>query len=276
MEIELHQIDAFTDRVFAGNPAAVCPLDCWPEDDVLAAIAAENNLSETAFLVPETSSDVDFHLRWFTPTVEVDLCGHATLASGHYLLTGPFADRAAVTFQTRSGVLSVTRDADRLAMDFPAYAVVEVAPPAGLAAALGVPPTAVFQAPVEAENGRYIALFEDAETVRALTPDLAALSQIGPISVCVTAAGAGEVDFVSRYFAPNHGVDEDPVTGSNHSLLAPFWGARLGKASLNARQVSARGGALTCRLAGERVIIGGQAVTYLRGTITIKGGARVS
>ena len=132
-----------------------------------------------------------------------------------------------------------------------------------------MPPTAVLQAPEEAENGRYIALFEDAETVRALTPDLAGLGRVGPISVCVTAAGAGEVDFVSRYFAPNHGVDEDPVTGSNHSLLAPFWGARLSKTSLNARQVSARGGALTRRLEGERVIIGGQAVTYLRGIITI-------
>ena len=177
MEIELHQIDAFTDRV-RRQPAAVCP-DCWPEDDVLAAIAAENNLSETAFLVPETGGDVDFQLRWFTPTVEVDLCGHATLASGHYLLTGPCADRAAVTFRTRSGVLSVTRDADRLAMDFPAYAVVEVAPP-------GVsPPLLVCRhrlpSPGGGRNGRYT--FRGRGDGPRLNPDLAALRQIGPISV---------------------------------------------------------------------------------------------
>lgn len=274
MDIEIHQIDAFTDTVFGGNPAAVCPLDGWLNDDQLLAIAGENNLSETAFIVAENDGQADYHLRWFTPAVEVDLCGHATLATGHHLLRGPLSDRDQVTFKTRSGLLKVSKSGDILAMNFPAYPIAPYAASEtffnDLHAALGATPVGVFDAPDENEKVRLVAVYDDPQIIRQMRPDFSGLKRLDPISVCVTAPG-GDLgcDFVSRYFAPSQGIDEDPVTGSNHSLLTPYWADRLGKTDLTARQISARGGQLSCRLAGARVIISGQAVSYLKGVISI-------
>lgn len=260
--LPLYQVDAFTRRRFAGNPAAVCPLEAWLPDTVLQAIAAENNLSETAFFVRRGGDAFD--LRWFTPAVEVDLCGHATLASGFVLMTAlePARDRA--VFHTRSGPLTVTRDGARFAMDFPSRPPAPVEPPATLAAALGARPSAVFKA------RDFVALFDDAAQVRALAPDFAALAQLDAFAVIATAPGTGadaDVDFVSRFFAPAQGVPEDPVTGSSHCSLTPLWAGRLGRTQLRARQVSARGGELDCRLDGDRVHLAGEAVLVLTGTL---------
>lgn len=271
------QVDAFT-RVeasvaqpFTGNPAAVCPLDAWLPDGLMQAIAMENNLSETAFLVPEGA---EFRLRWFTPTREVDLCGHATLASAAVVFSHIAPRRIQVEFETRSGTLMVRRawaseglPAGSLVMDFPALPAVALETvPDDLVAALGARPVQVL-------SGRsLVAVFADADTVRELRPDLAAVSRLETHAVIVTAAGTGrdgDVDFVSRFFAPQQGVPEDPVTGSAHCTLAPYWAARLGKTRLHARQVSARGGELWCELRGPRVGIAGHAVLYLRGEITI-------
>lgn len=274
MDIEIHQIDAFTDQVFKGNPAAVCPLERWLPDAQLLAIAAENNLSETAFIVVDDEGQADYHLRWFTPAVEVDLCGHATLATGHHLLRGSLADREQVSFRTRSGMLKVSKSADKLAMNFPAYPVVPYEASEAffdtLTAALGEKPVRVLYAPDENEERRLMAVFDTAKCIGDMTPDFAALRIMAPISVCVTAPGGDwGCDFVSRYFAPSQGINEDPVTGSNHSLLTPYWADQLGKTALTAQQISARGGHLECRLAGSRVIISGQAVSYLKGIISI-------
>ncbi len=257
--IPIYQLDAFADRPFAGNPAAVCPLGAWLPDDRLQAIAAENNLSETAFFVRR--DDGDYDLRWFTPAIEVDLCGHATLASAHVVLNRLIPDADSVTFHTRSGPLTVTRDGDRLSMDFPAQ------PPApgdmpGLADALGA-------TPVEIQVGRYIvAVFGDAASVVALEPDFRALARLDPPLIVATAPG-DDCDFVSRFFAPGAGVDEDPVTGSAHCILIPFWAERLGKTDLLARQVSKRGGTLWCRHSGTRVTMAGHCTPYLEGRITV-------
>jgi PhzF family phenazine biosynthesis protein len=268
MPIPIYQIDAFTDRVFSGNPAAVCPLDAWLPDATMQAIAAENNLAETAFLVADEGGQADYRLRWFTPMVEVDLCGHATLASGHLILNRLKTGSGAVSFITRSGVLRVARDGGRLSMDFPSWPPVEVPAPAGLAEALGAAPAAVLKAPQEPERDRLVAVFAGEAEVRGLAPDMSALKRMPGVSVCVTAPG-DEADFVSRYFAPNHGIDEDPVTGSNHCLLIPYWATRLGKTDLVARQISRRGGTLFCRLDGDRVAIAGTAADYLKGEIEI-------
>lgn len=266
-EIPLYQVDAFTTRPFAGNPAAVCPLAAWLPDPLMQAIANENNLSETAFFVPEGDR---FGLRWFTPTAEVDLCGHATLASAHVLMTVLEPARTRVAFATRSGVLTVERAGDRLEMDFPSRPPQPL--PAGaagieaLAAALGARPTTVLAGPA------VLAAFDDAEIVRRLRPDMMAIAALDWRSVVVTAPGTGldaDVDFVSRYFAPRVGVPEDPVTGSSHCTLAPHWGARLGKSTLRARQVSARGGELTCTLRGDRVGLAGHAVLVIQGTMRL-------
>jgi len=266
MHIPLYQIDAFaTDERFSGNPAAVCPLAEWLPDPVMQAIAAENNLSETAFFVPEGDG---YRLRWFTPTTEVDLCGHATLASAYVVFSRIAPWRRSVSFTTQqAGVLTVARDGDLLALDFPARPAAPCAMPEPLTAALGRPPAALLAA------RDYLAVYDSAEEVAALSPDFAAIAALDRFAVIVTAPGEGGIDFVSRFFAPARGVPEDPVTGSAHCTLIPYWAARLGKNRLEARQVSRRGGALSCALVaapgGNRVTIAGRAAPYLEGTITV-------
>jgi len=263
MRLPIYQVDAFTDRVFAGNPAAVVPLDSWLPDAQLQAIAAENNLAETAYFL---RTDDVFELRWFTPAVEVDLCGHATLATAFVISTLLEPGRARMDFVTRqAGTLTVTRDGDVFTLDFPSRpAAPAAAPHPGLVAALGGP------APLAILDGRdYLVVYEDEATVRALTPDMVALSKLDRFAVCVTAPGRDGVDFVSRLFAPAQGIPEDPVTGSTHCMLIPYWAEKLGKTVLSARQVSARGGDLACELVGDRVKIGGKGVLYLEGVITV-------
>lgn len=257
MKLPIYQVDAFAARPFEGNPAAVCPLDAWLDDATLQRIAAENNLSETAFFVPEGEG---YRLRWFTPGVEVDLCGHATLASAWVLFNqlGHAAD--AIHFHTRSGVLSVRRRGDALEMDFPSRPPRACVPPPGLLEALGVAQADVLEA------DDYIVVVDDESTVMRLTPDFARLKGLPNRGVAVTAPGKS-VDFVSRWFGPNVAVDEDPVTGSAHTALAPYWAGRLGKDQLTARQGGARQGHLTCAMAGERVLLSGTAALYLSGTI---------
>jgi PhzF family phenazine biosynthesis protein len=262
MKLPLYWIDAFTDRVFGGNPAAVVPLAAWPEDALLQKIAFENGLSETAFFV--RTGEVRCHLRWFTPKVEMDLCGHATLASGHVLFEelGQTGDR--VTFDSRSGALSVTRrEGGKLELDFPARPAQPTAPPQALTAALGRAPVKVARS-----ERMWLCIYAHADDVRSLQPDHAALAQITPGRIIVTAPGE-DCDFVSRFFAPDSGIAEDPVTGSAHCTLMPYWAKRLGRAALHARQVSVRGGELWCELAGERVRIAGRTTLYLRGEISV-------
>ncbi len=259
--IPLYQVDAFTDRPFGGNPAAVCPLDAWLPDAMMQDIAAENNLSETAFFVRR---DDAFDLRWFTPAVEIDLCGHATLAAAFVLMTRLEPGRTDATFHSRSGPLRVSRDGDLFTLDFPARPPVAIAEPGELAAALGAAPCAVLKA------RDVYAVLDCAETVRRLAPDMDRLKRIEGFAVCVTAPGDGrdaDVDFVSRFFAPAQGIPEDPVTGSSHCSLVPYWAGRLGRPALRARQVSARGGELTCALAGDRVRIAGHAVLVVTGLV---------
>lgn len=250
------QVDAFADRPFAGNPAAVLPLTEWLPDATLQLIAAENNLSETAFTVPSSRDDADYDLRWFTPTVEVDLCGHATIASGHVLIHG-----TAVRFSTRSGILTVTRDGDLLRLDLPAHKVEQGVEP-GLLDALGLPAdTPTFLG--RSGNGSAIALLADEAAVRAVAPDFAALRTIDRL-VIVTAPG-DDTAVTSRVFAAFHGIDEDPVTGAAHAALVPFWAARLGRSRFTALQASKRGGHLNCELRQDRVILGGHCVTVIEG-----------
>jgi len=261
MRIPLYQIDAFADGPFTGNPAAVCPLDAWLPDSVMQSIAAENNLSETAFFVPEGEG---YRLRWFTPTTEVDLCGHATLASAFVVFgwLNPGGNR--ITFQTQqAGELTVARNGELLALDFPSRPPAACAMSEKLVAALGRRPAALLAA------RDYLAVYDSADDIAALSPDFTELAALDRFAVIVTAPGSGGVDFVSRFFAPARGVDEDPVTGSSHCTLIPYWAERLGKDRLEARQLSRRGGALSCALQGDRVTIAGRAVLYLEGTITI-------
>jgi len=261
MDIPLYQVDAFTSELFRGNPAAVCLLEAWPDDAFMQAIAAENNLSETAFLVP---AGEDHELRWFTPGTEVALCGHATLASAHVLFEHYDWPGESISFHTRmSGTLHVSRRANLLELDFPTAPVASITPPAGLREALGVHSGEVFSAGEDV-----MVVLPDEQQVRDLQPDVVALSDIECRGVIVTAPGES-VDFVSRFFCPRVGIAEDPVTGSAHCALTPYWSERLGKTELRARQVSARGGELFCTDAGERVMIAGQAVLYLSGTIRI-------
>jgi len=267
MRLHLFHVDAFAPQVFRGNPAAVVPLEAWLPDVTLQAIAAENQLAETAFFIPAgAGADVDYQLRWFTPVVEVDLCGHATLATAHVLYRhlGWTADR--VRFSSRSGTLETLRDGDRLALDFPARPGTPSQVSPELIAALGAKPQEVWVA------RDLMAVLGTEDEVRGLTPDLAGITGLDAFAVIVTAPGA-QVDFVSRFFAPRAGIPEDPVTGSSHCTLIPYWAHRLGRRELRALQVSARGGELFCRhvpgSAGDRVSIGGHAVTYLEGTITL-------
>lgn len=257
MQLEFHQIDAFTDRPFRGNPAVVYRLDAWLEDELMQRIAAEHNQAETAFTVREGSG---WRIRWFTPACEVPLCGHATLATAHALfeLYGEAGER--LQFSCLSGDLSVGREAGRLVLDFPAMWL----QPADMAAEVAV----ILGQPVQAvQVGKeLLALLESEQAVRDCQPDLAALAKLPGLGVIVTATGC-EHDFVSRYFAPGIGIDEDPVTGSTHCILAPYWAERLGKAELSAYQCSARGGELHCRLQGERVKIAGQAVLVASGKL---------
>jgi len=259
VKLRLFQIDAFTSTLFAGNPAAVCPLDEWLDASTMLAIAAENNLSETAFFVRRGGN---YDLRWFTPALEVDLCGHATLASAFVVFDSLDPAAEAVRFETRSGELIVRRQDGLLAMDFPARPPQPCAPNPALAAALGKAPRELLQ------SRDLLAVYESEEDVRSLAPDMASLAAVGHFAVCVTAPGR-QADFVSRFFAPASGVPEDPVTGSSHCTLTPYWSARLGKKDLHALQVSARGGELFCHNGGDRVGIAGQAVKYLEGFITL-------
>ena len=261
MRLPMYQVDAFTDSLFGGNPAAVCPLDAWLPDATMQAIAAENNLAETAFFVRDRG---DYALRWFTPTVEVDLCGHATLASGHVVFGYLEPKRESVGFHTlKAGTLTVSRRGDMLVMDFPARTAEPREPPAGLLAALGGKPREVLGA------RDCLVVYDTAAEIAALKPDLTALGKVDCWAAIVTAPGDNGIDFVSRFFAPAQGVPEDPVTGSSHCTLVPYWAKRLGKTQFEARQLSRRGGALRCALNGDRVSIGGKAVIYLEGQIEV-------
>ena len=262
MYLPVFHVDAFTAKPFGGNPAAVCPLANWLDDNLLRAVASENNLSETAYLVPRGDH---YDLRWFTPRCEVKLCGHATLASALVILQILAPESNSVRFETRSsGALTVSGDGDLLAMDFPANAPWACAnPPSPLIEGLGSAPAVVMQV-----EDNYFAVFEREDDVKRIRPDLRVLEKLHPAGVAITAPGE-DSDFVSRYFAPSYGIPEDPVTGSTHCSLAPYWGERLGKTSLHARQISERGGELWCELKGDRVIIKGNAVLTLRGELTI-------
>jgi PhzF family phenazine biosynthesis protein len=266
--LPLYQIDAFSNRPFAGNPAAVCPTEGALPEALMQDVAAENNLSETAFFHRQGDA---YSLRWFTPTVEVDLCGHATLASAFVLMTELEPERTEVSFRTRSGMLTVRREkidargSDLFVMDFPSKPALP-APELGAAveAALGVRPGEVLRGPI------VLAALATADDVRAAAPDLAAVARFGT-SLCITApadARTPGADFVSRFFAPAHGIPEDPVTGSSFCTLAPYWAARLGRAALRARQVSGRGGDVRCEARGQRVTIAGQAVLVIKGTLS--------
>lgn len=248
------QVDAFAERPLTGNPAAVMPLERWLDDALLQAIAAENNLSETAFTVPSEREDADFDLRWFTPTMEVDLCGHATIASGHVLLRS-----STVRFETRSGILAVSRNGDRLELNLPAHSV-EPGESPQLLDALGVSGELFLG---RGGNGNAILVLEDEAAVRAVRPDFAQLRMIDRL-VTVTAAG-NEETIASRVFAAYHGIDEDPVTGAAHAALVPLWAKRLGRNEFTALQASKRTGLLHCRLAGDRVVLGGHCATVIEG-----------
>jgi PhzF family phenazine biosynthesis protein len=256
--IRQYQVDAFTTRPFAGNPAAVCPLAAWLPDGLLQAIAEENNLAETAFFVPSAKG---FRLRWFTPVCEVELCGHATLAAAHVLFEIMGYAEPVIVFETQSGELAVKRRGKLLEMDFPAQAPPACAIPEALLQGLGRAPLEVLAA------ADYLAVFDSEESVRAIIPDHAALSRLDRRGVIVTAPGT-DVDFVSRFFAPRLGIPEDPATGSAHCELAPYWAQRLGKRSLVARQVSKRGGELLCEIKGDRVALCGSAVTVMVATLS--------
>lgn len=261
MRCPIYQVDAFTAKVFAGNPAAVMPLDSFPADATLQALAAENNLAETAFLVREGS---DYRLRWFTPTTEVPLCGHATLASAAVVMERLEPQRTQVVFHTASGALTVTRAGAGYVMDFPARPGEPVSPPAKLLEAL-----AVVSAETFSNDFNYLVVVESAQTVRTLAPDMAALCRLERPGVIVTAPGDADYDFVSRYFAPAKGIPEDPVTGAAHCMLTPYWSKRLGKTELRAFQASRRGGEVICRLKGSRVELEGTCVFYLEGEAEI-------
>ncbi|NMM44377.1 PhzF family phenazine biosynthesis protein [Rhodospirillaceae bacterium KN72] len=263
--LPLYQLDAFAEAPFAGNPAAVVPLDDWLPDTVLHAIAAENNLSETAFFVPIPDTEqADFHLRWFTPTVEVDLCGHATLATAGTLFDHLGFEKSTVRFKSQSGTLTATRQGNRVELDFPARPGTPTRVPDGLAAALGgIEPVGFLRAM------NNMAVLQSEAEVRAVKPDLAYIAALDGDGLIVTAPGE-DGDVASRYFAPHAGIDEDPVTGSAHCTIVPYWAERFGgKTQLHCRQVSARGGDLFCELAGDRVRMAGTVRLYLEGRIHV-------
>jgi PhzF family phenazine biosynthesis protein len=255
----MFQVDAFTQRRFGGNPAAVVPLESFPDDALMLAIAAENNLAETAFLVLDGE---DYRLRWFTPLVEVPLCGHATLASAAVVMEKLEPGRKSVVFHSMSGPLTVSRSERGYLMDFPARPSQAIPVPNGLAEALGVVPVEVLE-----NSFNYMAVLESARVVRSLEPDMSQLVRIDRPGVIVTAAGDEGYDFVSRYFAPRKGIPEDSVTGAAHCMLAPYWATRLNKSEFRAFQASRRGGEVVCRFTGARVALEGSCVFYLEGEI---------
>jgi PhzF family phenazine biosynthesis protein len=258
-ELPIYQVDAFASRVFAGNPAAVCPLDDWLPDAVLQAIAVENNLSETAFFV---KNGADFDLRWFTPASEVDLCGHATLGSAYVIANYLDNGSTEVRFHSRSGPLTVTREGDLYTLDFPALPPRRIADSAAVAAALGAAPAELW------EEMDLMAVFASQAAVAALAPDMAKVEVLETRGVIVTAPGE-DCDFVSRFFAPRSKIPEDPVTGSAHCILTPYWAERMGKTRMSARQISARGGELEVEARGERVLISGRVAPYMEGRIRV-------
>jgi PhzF family phenazine biosynthesis protein len=261
MKIPIYQVDAFTNQRFKGNPAAVCPLNEWLSDELMQNIAQENNLAETAFLVPAGEG---FEIRWFTPTVEVDLCGHATLASAYVVFNELGFSGEIVKFQSpRSGPLTVTKRGAELVLDFPCDTIEQVALDSLYGSGLSKAPLAVYKGKTD-----YLFVYDSEADIRALQPDFEALKMHPVRGIIVTAPGV-KADFVSRFFGPACGVNEDPVTGSAHTTLTPYWAGVLGKTELTARQVSQRTGDLTCKLLGDRVEIAGEAVLYLRGEIEI-------
>ncbi len=261
MTIPIYQADAFTDKLFGGNPAAICPLTEWLPDDTMQQIAKENNLAETAFFV---KNDNGYLLRWFTPEYEIDLCGHATLASAHILFTELAYEGDTIHFDTlKAGALIVKRNGDKYAMDFPSRPPIPIETPNGLVEALGgAEPTAILR------SRDYFVVYDTEEDITELSPDMFALSKMDTVGIIVTAPGKNS-DFVSRFFAPGAGIPEDPVTGSAHCNLIPYWAKIFGKDKLHAYQLSVRKGELWCELKGERVLMSGKAVTYLRGEIWI-------
>jgi PhzF family phenazine biosynthesis protein len=259
MKLTSYTLDAFSSRVFGGNPAAVCPLTEWLDEVVMQSIAAENNLSETAFFVPDGDG---YHIRWFTPTCEVELCGHATLASSWVIFNRIAPEKDVIDFRALAGPLKVTREGDLLSLDFPSRPPEAIDAPVDIVAALGVPLDEMWKA------RDHVAVFAHEDVVRTLNPDMLRLAQVDMFALIVTARGK-ECDFVSRFFAPGRGIDEDPVTGSAHCTLIPFWAKRLGKTKLHALQVSKRGGELFCELNGDRVKISGRVALYSEGVIHI-------
>lgn len=261
MKIPFYQVDAFTGKVFGGNPAAVCILERWLDTDVLQSVAAENNLSETAFLVPRSKGQ--YHLRWFTPAIEVDLCGHATLASAFVILS--FIDRtlSSVAFETRSGLLSVARSGELLSMDFPSRKPEPMEKSSVISEALKAEPLEFLR------SREVLAVFQDESTIRNMSPDFGKLEQIKDTFAVIVTARGERCDFVSRFFAPRAGIDEDPVTGSAHCTLIPYWAERLGKNKLYAFQLSKRGGELFCENEGDRVKISGRAVLFAQGEVSL-------
>lgn len=259
MKIPIYQVDAFTSKLFSGNPAAVCPLEAWLDPNQLLNIAAENNLSETAFFVKK---NYFYELRWFTPEIEVDLCGHATLATGHVLFNHLGYAEKEIRFETKSGRLTVTRSDDLISLDFPATPPVKVDMTDNLTKGLGKKPLEVYK------SRDYLALFETEKEVLSIQPDFKILEKLDALGIIITARGDTS-DFVSRFFAPAVGIDEDPVTGSAHTTLVPFWANKLNKTQFHAFQISKRGGKLFCQLAGDRVLISGKAKTYMKGEIEI-------
>jgi len=259
MELTIYQIDAFAERRFAGNPAAVVPLQSWLPDATLQVIAAENNVAETAYFLREGDG---FHLRWFTPTVEVDLCGHATLASGHVISTYLEPGRARMSFRSRGGMLGVERRGDLFALDFPVHRPKETAMPDGVEKALGRRPARMLA------SKQWLAVYESEAEVAGLKPDMAAITALGRDGIIATAPGKSS-DYVCRYFAPHAGIPEDPATGSAQCVTVPYWAERLGKTQLTGRQISSRVGSFQCELKGERVDIAGRCVAYLEGKIHV-------
>jgi PhzF family phenazine biosynthesis protein len=260
MKIKLFQIDAFTDRVFAGNPAAVCPLDDWLPDTVMQQIAMENNQAETAFFVRSRDR---FDIRWFTPAIEVDLCGHATLGAAFVIFHFTHFPGRIIEFNSRSGLLRVMKDGDSLMLDFPVDPPSKVSVPPGLVAAVGLPPLETYKGKTD-----YLLVYSSPEEIEGMKPDMRLLAEVPARGIIVTAPGR-DVDFVSRFFAPRSGIAEDPVTGSAHTTLTPYWAARMGRTELSAMQLSRRRGWLRCRLRGERVEISGQARAYMAGQIDL-------
>jgi PhzF family phenazine biosynthesis protein len=261
MNLPIFWVDAFTDRVFGGNPAAIVPLESWPDDAILQKIANENGLSETAFFIRTGKGRAD--LRWFTPRVEIDLCGHATLGTAHVLYSELGEVESPFVFDTKSGPLSVVRRDSMLELDFPARPAAPAQAPAELVRGLRLKPAEVLRS-----ERMWLCVYSTAEEVAALAPDFGLLASMTPGRFIPTAPG-GDCDFVSRFFAPEVGVQEDPVTGSAHSTLVPYWAKRLGKSTFHARQISRRGGELWCALDGERVRMAGRSVLYLRGQISV-------